>query len=117
MATYDEAASKLASLLQKGADAPLADVTAACETANTEIDLVRSMSPNAVSSAVTSAEAEHAATKANLAAAKGREAIFQQWEDAITKNEKFEVPPPSPTEPVKVAEARVAATAIQPCLK
>ncbi len=117
MVTYDNAAGRLASLLQKGGDAPLAEVTAACNEANTEIDLVRSMSPNVVSTAVSAAEANHKATGETLESAKGRAAIFQQWEDALVKDTKFEVPPPSPTEPAKVSEARAAAKSVQGCLK
>jgi len=116
IASYDEAATKLADLLAKP-DASLDEVTAACTQADAAIDLVRSMSPNVVSTAVDSAEADRDARAETLKTANGRAAPFLAWEDAISRGVKFEVPPPSPSEPVPFTEARAKAKAVQSCLK
>src|SRR5665647_928712 len=99
LATYDDGASKLASLLQKGGDATVDDVTAACTQAATAITAARSgTSALKIMTAVEGAEAERNARAETLRVANGRATIFLAWEDAITRNAKFDVPPPSPSE-------------------
>lgn len=117
LATYDEGASTLASLLQKGGDASLDDVTAACTQANTALTLARSKSTNAIATAVEAVEAERNERAEQLKVANGRATIFLAWEDAITRNAKFEVPEPLPSEPKTITEAKAKAKSIQSCLK
>ncbi len=117
LTAYDAAASKLAAALQKGPTATLEEVTAACTEANTAINLVRSSAPNTVTTAVETAEADRNSTSETLKLANGRATIFLAWEEAISKNAKFDVPPPAPSEPAKITEAKAKARSVQSCLK
>ena len=117
LAAYDAAASKLSSLLQKGKDAPLAEVTALCEQANTAITGVRTAAPELLQTATAAAQADRSTRLEVLALAKSRGEELARWEDSVTRDARFEVGPPSPTEPTPMIEARAKAQAVQSCLK
>lgn len=117
LTAYDAAAAKLAVELQKGPTATVEEVTAACTEANTAINLVRSASPNTITAAVEAAEADRNSTSETLKLANGRATIYLAWEDAISKNAKFDVPAPSPSDSTKVTEAKAKAKSVQACLK